>query len=388
MKISFQKLFYVIATVIAIFAILVLAKSILIPLGIALLMSFILFPLARKFEKWGVKRILAAFLSIFVVVLMVGAVISFFSSQIVELSNEFANFQDKIILAFADVTLYIDKHVGFIHLEKNELFGRMKGWLSESTGSLVMNSINSTASFLSGLLGAVVFTFLILIYRKGLTEAFVGFFPVEKKEQVLKMFKSVQHVGQDYLLGMLLTTILIGLANSIGLWIIGIDNPFLFGFLGATLSIIPYIGTISGAIIPILYAFATNNSGWMMVSVAVLFWAVQLISDNFLTPKIVGGSLKINALASILSLIIGAVVWGVIGMILFLPFVAMLKVVCEEYDDLKPVALLLASQDDDKKDDSGKFMSAWFKKTGSWFSKRNTTHKKSSKAKPTTNEEL
>ncbi len=383
MKISFQKLFYAIATVFALFAILVLAKSILIPLGIALLMSFILFPLARKFEKWGVKRIFAAFLSIFVVVLMIGGVISFFSSQIVDLSNEFANFQDKIILAFADVTIYIDKNVGFVHLEKNELFGRMKSWLSESTGSLVMNSINSTTSFLSGLLGTVIFTFLILIYRKGLTEAFVGFFPDEKRARVLKMFKSVQHVGQDYMLGMLLTTVIIGLANSIGLWIIGIDNPFLFGFLGAMLSIIPYIGTISGAVIPILYAFASNNSGWMMLSVAVLFWAVQLISDNFLTPKIVGGSLKINALASILSLIIGAVVWGVIGMILFLPFVAMLKVVCEEYDDLKPVALLLASQDDDKKDDSGKFMSAWVKKAGSWFSKHNTTHKKSAKAEPT-----
>ena len=105
---------------------------------------------------------------------------------------------------------------------------------------------------------------------------------------------------------MILLIIIIGLANSIGLWIIGIDNPFLFGFLGAILSIVPYVGTALGAIIPVLYAFVSYDSLWPAIAVAILFWAVQLISDNFLSPKIVGGSLHINALTAILSLIIGA----------------------------------------------------------------------------------
>jgi predicted PurR-regulated permease PerM len=146
------------------------------------------------------------------------------------------------------------------------------------------------------------------------------------------MFKSVQQVGQKYLFGMILLTIAIGLANSVGLWIIGIDNPFLFGFLGATLAIVPYIGTYVGAIIPVLYAFMSYDSPWKAIAVAILFWFVQLVTDNFLTPKIVGGSLKVNALAAILSLFIGAAVWGIAGMILFLPFAAMLKVAfCKLY---------------------------------------------------------
>jgi predicted PurR-regulated permease PerM len=82
----------------------------------------------------------------------------------------------------------------------------------------------------------------------------------------------------------------------------------------------------------------------MAIAVAVLFWVVQLISDNFLSPKIVGSSMNINALTTILSLIVGAVVWGVAGMILFLPFAAMLKVVCEEYEELKPIALLIGNK--------------------------------------------
>jgi predicted PurR-regulated permease PerM len=177
--------------------------------------------------------------------------------------------------------------------------------------------------------------------------------------------------------GMILLIIIIGLANSIGLWIIGIDNPFLFGFLGAILSIIPYVGTAFGAIIPIIYAFVSYDSIWPAISVAILFWAVQLITDNFLSPKIVGGSLNVNALAAILSLIIGALVWGVAGMILFLPFAAMLKVFCEEYEELKPIALLIGNQVYNEKKSDGNSVKKRLTKVQAWYSKCHIGFKKS-----------
>ena len=167
---------------------------------------------------------------------------------------------------------------------------------------------------------------------------------------------------------MIVLTIVIGLANSIGLLIIGIDNPFLFGFLGAALAIIPYIGTTMGAIIPVIYAFVSYDSMWTAVAVAILFWFIQLVSDNFLTPRIVGGSLKINALTAILSLFVGAAVWGLAGMILFLPFAAMLKVVCEEFEELKPIALIIGEQNKNESVGSGK-ISVWWGKIKSRFSK-------------------
>ncbi len=377
MNISFQKLFFVLATIFALFAILVLAKTILVPLSIALLISFVLHPLANRFESWRMGEILAAFLSIFTMILMVGGVIFFFSTQLVELSNDFAHFQDKIILAFADVTLYINNNVSFVNrLEKNELFDQITNWLNESKGVLVSKTFTTTTTFLTGLFATFIFTFLILIYRKGLTQAFVGFFPNAKREHAVKMFKSVQQVGQKYLFGMILIVIIIGFVNSIGLWIIGIDNPFLFGFLGATLSIVPYVGTLLGAIIPVVYAFVSYDSLWIPIGVAVLFWGVQLISDNFLSPKIVGGSLELNALTAILSLIIGAAVWGIAGMILFLPFAAMLKVICEEYEELKPVALLIGSYNYKENESRMKFRRKRFEKIRAWFSSFYSTFKK------------
>lgn len=370
MKLSFQKIFYAIATIFALFAILVLAKTILIPLSFALLLSFMLLPVAKKFEHWGLNRIIASSLSMFTVLLIVVGIIFIFSTQIIDLSIEFSQFQDKIIQAFADITLYINKNAGFIpDFEINELPNRIKEWLSDSTGFMVRESISSTTTFLTGLMATIIFTFLFLIYRSELTFASVSFFSEDNRERVFNMFKSIQQVGQKYFLGMGLLVLIIGLGNSFGLWVIGIESPFLFGFLGAGLSIIPYVGTVLGAIIPIIYAFVSYDSPFVALSVAVLFWAVQLISDNFLTPKIVGGSLKINALAAILSLIIGASVWGVVGMILFLPFAAMLKVICEEYEELKPVALLIGDQSNQEKEGSGQLISKWVKKIRGIFTK-------------------
>ena len=369
MNLSFQKLFYAIATVFALFAILILAKPILIPLSIALLISFILFPLARKFETGRIGKTFAAFLSIFVVILIIAVVIYFFSTQIMSVAQDFTHFKDKIINAFTDVTVYINNNVSFVeNLERDELFNRMKAWLTDSTGFLLSKTVNGTATMLAGLLATIVFTFLFLIYRDGLTQAFLAFSPEDKRNRVFKMFKSVQQVGQKYLFGMLFLTLVIGLANSVGLLIIGIDNPFLFGFLGAALAIIPYIGTTMGAIIPVIYAFVSYNSIWTAVAVALLFWAVQLVSDNFLTPKIVGGSLKINALTAILSLFIGAAVWGLAGMILFLPFTAMLRVICEEFEELKPLALIMGEQNEDENESTGK-ISVWWEKIKKRFSK-------------------
>jgi len=371
MNLSFKKLFYPIAIVIALFAVLILAKTILIPLGMAMLISFILFPLAQKFESWKINRLLAAFLSILTFFLIIGGAIFFFSTQIIGLSQEFSEFREKIMVLFADIILFINNHVSFeTDLNKTDLLNKMKDWLMDSAGYLAGKTFNSTTSFLAQLLATIIYTFLILIYRTGLTNAFIKFSPEENRVRVLQMFKNIQKVGQKYLSGMLTLIIILGLINSIGLWIIGVDSPFLFGFLAASLSIIPYIGTTFGASIPVLYAFMSHDSLWVPFAVFILFWSVQIIETNFLNPKIVGSSVKVNALASILSLIIGGMVWGVAGMILFLPFAAILKVICDEFDQLKPIGLLIGNQNLNEKEGKENSLIKWIDKLKDRYQRR------------------
>jgi predicted PurR-regulated permease PerM len=345
MNISFQKMFFAIATTFALFAICVVARSILIPISFALLISFILLPLANRYEKWGVQRMSAALLAILTTVLVLGGGIFLFSTQIVSIVGEFSHFQEKIIRVLAEATAWLNSSVSLVpNLEKGELMEQLKEWLNKSSGSLVQQTFTGTAGFVAGFIATIIFTFLFLIYREGFKQAIIMYFPDEKKDRAMIMLKSIQQVGQKYLVGVVLIVIIIGLINSIALLIIGIDYPFFFGFLAAVLAIIPYIGTTLGATIPVLYAFMMYDSLWIPLAVAITFWAIQVVESNYLSPKVVGGTLKVNALAAIISIIVGAAIWGVAGMILFLPFTAMLKVVCREYEELKPIALFLGEQ--------------------------------------------
>lgn len=370
MHLPLQKTFYAIAIIFALFAFLIFAKTILIPLGMALLISFILFPVAKKFESWGMNEIIAASLSMLSLTILFAGLIFFFSTQIMQLSNDFSAFREKIMELLTDVILFINKNVSFAQdLKREDLLSQMQEWLKNSSGTLVGKTFNNTTTFLTQLLATVVYSFLILIYRNGLTKAIIRFYPRERRSETRQMLKKVQEVGQKYLSGMLILIVILGFANSIGLWIIGIDSPFLFGFMAAVLSIIPYVGTTIGASIPVLYAFMSHDSLWVPFSVAILFWSIQVIESNFLNPKIVGSSIQVNALAAILSLIIGASVWGIAGMILFLPFAAMLKVVCDQYEELQPIAMLIGSENYSSESTRNRPIVKWVRKLKKWFSR-------------------
>ena len=342
MRLSFKKAFFALATVMALFAILLLGQAVLVPLAFALLIAFILLPVVQRFERWGAGKSLAALLALLALFLVLGGGIVLFSSQISQVSNDLVDFKEKLLALVADVTLFFNKYIGFLPVQqRGDVLDSLKTWLNESAGVLLSETVSGTANISFGIMMAVVYIFLFLLYRKGLVGALVQFYQPQHQAKALGMFRSVQMVGQQYLFGMTVIILILGFVNSIGLWIIGIDYPFLFGFLAALLALIPYAGTFLGAALPILYAFVSYDALWMPISIGLFFWAVQFVEANFLTPKIVGGKLQINALTSILSIIIGAAVWGVAGMILFLPFAAMLKVICEAHKPLQPVALFI-----------------------------------------------
>jgi len=342
MQLSFQHLFFTLAFTFLLVAALILAKSILIPLGLALLLSFILHPVHKKLQDKKFGNIGAALTVLVLFFLILVGILAFFSAEILSLSDQLTDFGDKLMTVFTDTVVFLNENFSFLgNLEKDELLEEGKAWLKDAGAGLLGRTFSSTASIFTGLFTMIIYTFLFLIYKQGLVSAFVKFGPEGMENQYRTMLKNIQQVGQKYLSGMLTLILILGLANSTGLWIIGLDNPFLFGFLAATLSIIPYIGTTIGASIPVLYGFMSKDELWVPLAIAVMFWLIQVIESNFLSPKVVGSSVNVNAFAAILSLIVGASVWGVAGMILFLPFAAMLKAICESYVPLQPLAMLI-----------------------------------------------
>lgn len=376
LNISFQKIFYLLASAFGIITILIFGKPILFPLGLALLLAFNLFPMVRRMEKWRINRFFASFLAVLVVVSVIGAGVFFFSSQIVDVETSFGSFRERIMDLIAQVIAYLNSFSFIDDLERQEVIAQISEWLNNSSGFLVRKSFSNTTAVLTHLGMTFLFTYLLLIYRKGLVRAFGQFFPKEKRERALAIIPKIQQIGQKYLFGKLLLILFLGVANSIGLWAFGLENPVLFGFLASTLSIIPYVGTVVGAALPVLYAFTTEDSLGIPAGIAIMFWAIQLVESNVLTPQVVGNSVNLNALISIVSLLVGAMVWGIAGMILALPFVAMLRVVFAEYESLKPVAMVMGTDNFEEESDKNSWLARGWRRIKKGFGGRDNHDEK------------
>ena len=162
--------------------------------------------------------------------------------------------------------------------------------------------------------------------------------------------KAIEGVIQGYISGLTLVTLIIASLNTIGLLALGIDYAIFFGMLSGVLTIIPYVGIILGALFPVLMALITKDSIWYTVGVVIVFAVVQFLEGNFITPRITGSKVSINALAAIVALLIGGKILGIAGMILAVPGIGVLKILLAHTRHLKPFVILLEDVDSTKKE--------------------------------------
>nr|WP_237390623.1 AI-2E family transporter [Fulvivirga sediminis] len=354
MSFSIKKVFYVLAVLFGISALLFFGRPVIVPMAFALLISFILYPVCRFIEAKGVGRLWSILWTMLGVALFLVGLITLFGSQIVKIMQDFTDFSNRLHEILASLTSFINEKVSILpNVSENDIMDMSKDWFSSKGNKLVGAMLNNTSEFITGFVLTVIYAFLLLLYRNGLKRAFVNFAASDKQEDYAHMIDNMQRVGQKYLTGMFTLIVILGALNSIGLLLLGIDYAIFFGYLAAFLAIIPYVGTLIGGAIPTLYAFMNYDSIWYPLGVVLIFWFVQMLEGNFLSPKIVGGNLNLNALVAIIALIIGGSVWGIPGMILFLPFTAVFKVACEHYKQLKPISYLLRNDLYKKEENEG-----------------------------------
>lgn len=351
MTISFQKYFFAIALAVLLIFIFWIAKTLLVPLAFGLVFSLVLYPLVKWIHSKGPNLLWSILFTILSIFLVSSGILFFFSAKLVSIIEEYEDFQLKLTALVENTIAFINESVPFISgVSPESLMNSISSFFADSGLFIVSDTISTTGTTLSYILLATLYTFLILLYHKNFTIAATKFVPEDKREKFMIMLRSVQKVGQQYLTGMALLILILGVLNSIGLLIIGLDYAIFFGFFAAVLAIIPYVGTTLGGFVPALYALMTMDSYWYAVAVVLTFWFIQTIEGNILSPKIVGGNLNLNPLAAVLALISGGLLWGLPGMILALPTIAILNVIFDHYDELKPVALLLEDKHTEEKD--------------------------------------
>lgn len=323
-------------------------QSLFIPLSFALLVSFMLYPICHWLEGRGVSRTLAIGISLSGFFILLAAVVGLLVYQFTLFTREWPALSAKITYHLDQLGAGIDDLFQITTAERQSWIKSFTNDIFQNTLSSLPKAIYDTSISTVLLLLVPFYTALILYYRNLLITFLYKLFPASRHADIKVLLPETVHTYFNFIKGMSLVYLIVGVLNSIGLALLGIPNPIFFGFIASILTFIPYVGITVGALLPMSVAWLTYDSIWYPMGVVGIFVFVQILEANVIFPLAVSYKLKLNALVAITVIIAGGILWGAAGLILFLPFVAIFKLIADRIDDLEPIATLLGVRVDAK----------------------------------------
>lgn len=322
----------------AVVAFFIFTKSLLVPLLWAILFAYLLYPLANKLENKNVPRILTNLILIISSAVLIGAIVYGISLLVISVTQDFASLQESFDRNITRLRWALGRSFGFTAEELDNI-------IEQATSALQFMStlFTATANTILAIGLIPVYTFLLLFYRNKFYRFLCMLVPAKQEETLDDITRQAAEIVPRYLKGLFIVAfILVGL-NSLGFYIIGVRYALLLGFIAAFFNLIPYLGTVIGYGVVLVFVLATQSPSFAL-GVIGQFFVVQFIENNILTPNITGSYVEINPLVIILSLITGGMIWGLPGMFMIIPYLAMLKIVCENIPSLKPIGFLLGTK--------------------------------------------
>lgn len=341
---TYLKALAVLLLLIVLVFLLVVGKAILIPLTLGGFFAVLFTPLSLLMERYHFPRVLSCTLSLLLMIAITAALLSFVVGNLIGFSKDFADVSIRINALTYEFDTWTAATLGLQSKLADQLdTAALYNLLNRNSSSLSSFAINAIGS-LSSLILIPIFMFFFLLYRDHLANVMVKLYPTTEANEVKQKIGSLRRVVLNYVTGVGKVMVILAILNISAYSIIGVKHAVFFGLIGAVLNIIPYIGPFIGALLPAAYAALTMESLLAPVLILAVYQAIQLLEGNILTPKIVGGQVNLNAFVTFLGLLLGASIWGVAGMILIIPILAILREIFELTDATKPFALLLGEE--------------------------------------------
>src|SRR6202012_1548124 len=299
----YTKLAMVLISLIALFYIAILGKSILVPLLFALLFAVLLLPLAGFLEKrLRFPRSLASLVSVLLLVCSLAALLYLVGSQISNLADDWPQFKQQVISSVNSLQQWISTRFHIRIKQQMTYVNTATSKLLETGSSVIGDVVVSFSSVLLTLVFILIDTFFLLYYRRLIIRFLVAVFKEENAVIVYDIIAQIQSRIRQYILGLLLEMVIVATATCLGLWILGIKYAILLGLLTGLFNLVPYIGIITALLLSLLVTFATAGAAKLLLVVAVIL-GIHLIDSNVLLPVIVGSKVRINAFITILGVI-------------------------------------------------------------------------------------
>ncbi len=343
---SIANLWKILLTLILLIYAMVQGRPILAPIVFSGFIAVILMPLVSFLERKRMPSGLSIFLTLILVFIFAFGGIYLIGVQGKSLVTDIPDLVEKY-QAFLDKSrIEVEHLIGSSAEEQFSLIKENTSGIISSSTDLLKEAVNATSSVLSFASLVPIYVVFILLSRKNIIR-FLESIGKQRGKDYLKIAHEMKAMIHNYIGGLLIVVIIIAVLNTVGLLALGIKHAIFLGALSGALTVIPYIGILVGGTIPILVAILTKDSMWYPFGVFCLIALIQFLEGNFITPKIMGSKVNINPLAAIVSLLIGAAIWGVIGMVIAIPTIGIFRIIFLNIEELKPYALLLSSDPDD-----------------------------------------
>jgi putative permease len=345
----YEKLSLVLIGLIALGYLVVQAKDLIDPLIFGLLFAILLLPICSFFEaKFRLPRSIASLLSIIMLVVFIGSILYLVGSQISHLADDWPMLKKQVGQSIDDLRQWIegsfhinmDKQMDYVHDATSKLMSSGTNVIGTTFGA-----VSSLMLFYSFIL---IFTFLVLLYRRLLLRFLVWVFIEDNSPIVFDIVENIQKILRQYILGLMLEMVIVSAVACTAFWIIGIKYAVLLGLIVGLFNIVPYVGIFTALFLSATITLATGNVKdvvYVVISVIV----IHAVDSNVLLPTVVGSKVRLNALISFIGIVVGEMIWGLSGMFLAIPMIAILKIIFDRIESLKPWGFLFGGEYEYKK---------------------------------------
>jgi len=315
-------------------------RGILIPVSFSLFLAILLNPLVDLFERWKLPKLAAISLALLIAIVAIIGIWYFLATQMMHFKDQLPLLQKKFTEILAKLQQWLTEKFHIPMAEQNEYIKEAQAGIKPLLGQTLGTVLGTltTATLLP------VYTFLFLFYKSLLVNFIYEIFKEENEKEVSTILKQTKGAIQQYMFGLLVEASIVATLNTVALLILGVPYAVLLGVLGALLNVLPFVGGIIAVLLPIFVATITKDGFNTQIGIIIAYLVIQFTDNHFLVPYIVSSKVKINALISILVVLLGGAVWGVAGMFLSIPFIGILKIVFDRITELKPWGKLLGDE--------------------------------------------
>lgn len=342
----YLKLAAVLFSLIAMVWIVIIAKEILSPLIFSCLFSILLLPYAAFLEqRLRMPRSAASMLAVLSLLACIGGLLYVIGSQVSDLANDWPQFQDQLHKTQNDLMEWVGSSFHITRHKQLTFVANTTNKVVASGGSVVGATLLSLSGMLLFLVFTFIYTFFFLLYRKLIMRFLESVFEEDNKKVVHDIIEKVQFMIRKYIIGLLIEMAIVATVVSITFMVLGVKYAILLGLITGLFNIIPYIGIFTALVLSAAVTFATSQEQVTVIYVIITLVVTHLIDSNILLPLVVGSKVRINALITVLGVIIGEMVWGIPGMFLSIPVIAVLKIIFDRVESLKAWGIILGDEE-------------------------------------------